>query len=143
MLVACGGSGGNDGNGPPQDYVSYPPLWNDYVIGLGETINLAENVSIEFLEVVEDTRCATGAPSCNPNANARVRLKCITIRGSQVIELNTNPAFPSSALFDYYGAYLRKLEPSPTLDAQGNVVRIPPENYEATVFVTKNAEPPS
>ena len=103
MLVACGGSGGNDGNGPPQDYIDYPPLWNDYVIGMGETINLAESVEIEFLAVEEDTRCPTGA-QCMSEGNARVRLKCITPRGSSIIELNTSNALPTSALFDYYGA---------------------------------------
>jgi len=141
FLVACGGSGGNDGNGPPQDYIDYPPLWNDYVIGMGETINLAESVEIEFVSVEEDTRCPTGA-QCVSEGNARVRLKCITPRGSSIVELNTSNALPTSALFDYYGTYLRRLEPYPTLDAQGVVVPIPAHDYEATVFVTKNATPP-
>jgi hypothetical protein len=145
-LVACGGDGGNGGGSssgapPPADYIDYPPLWNDYKLGFGETINLAESVAIEFQAVEEDTRCPTGA-QCITDGNARVRVKAITPRGAQLIELNTSPALPTSALFDYYGITLRKLEPYPTLDPQTGTSKIPDSDYEGTFFVIKAAQPP-
>ena len=138
VLAACKG----DAVEPRGDnYIDNPPLWNDYVLGLGETINLQEGVAIEFVAVEEDTRCPTGA-ACMTPGNARVLLKGLTPRGEQLIRVNTNTLLPIAALFDYYGAQLRKLEPYPTLDAQGVPVPIPPHTYEATVFVTKEATPP-
>ena len=50
-LVGCGGSGSGDAKQPVADYFPDPPLWNEYVIGYAETINLAEGVSIEFTAV--------------------------------------------------------------------------------------------
>jgi len=140
VLTACGGGGG-DSSSSAQNYIDYPPLWNDYVVGFGETINLAEGVEIEFLSVEEDSRCPTGA-QCVSEGNARIRVRTITPRGSQIVELNTNPALPSSALFDYYGVSLRKLEPFPTLGPQSTPVVIPNQAYEATLFVIKAANPP-
>jgi len=142
-LVACGGDGGGGTNGapPPADYIDYPPLWNDYKLGLGETINLAESVAIEFQAVEEDTRCPTNA-QCITAGNARVRVKAITPRGAQLIELNTDTTLQTSALVDYYGITLRKLEPYPVLDAQTGSSKIPDSEYEATVFVIKAAQPP-
>jgi hypothetical protein len=146
-LAACGGGdtpGGSTyagGAAPPADYVDDPPLWNDYLVGMGETINLAESVEINFVSVDEDTRCPTG-PECLVAGNARITVKALTPRGSFVVTLNTNPSLPSSALFDYYGITLRKLEPNPTVDAQGQVIPIPANEYVATVFVVKEAQPP-
>jgi len=147
-LSACGG-GGSDGGGsayaggasPPADYIDDPPLWNDYVLGMGETINLAESVAVNFVSVDEDTRCPTGAP-CMVAGNARITVKALTPRGSFMMTLNTNPDLPTSALFDYYGVTLRKLEPNPSLDAQGQIVPIPASEYTATLFVVKEAQPP-
>jgi hypothetical protein len=138
LLAACKGDGSAAGG---DNYIDNPPLWNDYVIGLGETINLQEGVAIEFVAVEEDTRCPIGAQCAQPG-NARVLLKGITPRGSQLIRVNTNTLLPIAALFDYYGAQLRKLEPYPMLDAQGVPIPIPTHTYEATVFVTKEATPP-
>ena len=148
-LSACGGGGGNDGGGsaysggasPPADYIDDPPLWIDYVLGMGETINLAESVAVNFVSVDEDTRCPTGAP-CLVAGNARITVKALTPRGSFLMTLNTNPDLPSSALFDYYGVTLRKLEPNPALDAQGQVEPIPSNEFTATLFVVKEAQPP-
>ena len=50
-LAGCGGSGSGDAGNPPMNYMDDPPLWNEYVIGYAETINLAEGVSIEFTAV--------------------------------------------------------------------------------------------
>jgi hypothetical protein len=70
VLAACKG----DAVEPRGDnYIDNPPLWNDYVLGLGETINLQEGVAIEFVAVEEDTRCPTGA-ACMTPGNARVLL---------------------------------------------------------------------
>jgi hypothetical protein len=138
VLVACKGDANSQAGDP---YMDNPPLWNDYVIGLGETINLQEGVAVEFVAVEEDTRCPIGATCAQPG-NARVVLKGLTPRGSQIIRVNTNTLLPIAALFDYYGAQLRKLEPYPTLDAQGVPIPIPTHTYEATVFVTKEATPP-
>jgi hypothetical protein len=138
VLAACGG---DQGQAAGDDYIDNPPLWNDYVIGMGETINLQEGVAVEFVAVEEDTRCPTGAQCLQPG-NARVLLRGLTPRGSELVRVNTNTLLPIAALFDYYGVQLRKLEPYPTLDAQGMPIPIPTHTYEATVFVTKEATPP-
>jgi hypothetical protein len=138
-LVACGGSG--DENNQAQNFIDYPPLWNEYVIGYGETLNLAEGVSLEFTSVAEDSRCPLDV-QCVSAGNARVVLKTITPRGESSVSLNTDPALPDSALFDYYGVELRKLEPFPGAGAQNGSVPVPLNLYEATVFVVRAATPP-
>jgi hypothetical protein len=137
-LSACGGS--SDG-APPQNFIEDPPLWNDYKLGLGETVNLAESVAIEFQAVEEDTRCPIGT-QCLTEGNARVRVKAITPRGATILKLNTDPALAGTALFDYYGIELRKLEPYPTINPQTGLSTIPDHDYEATVFVIKASTPP-
>jgi hypothetical protein len=138
-IAACGGAGDDVNN--QQNYIDDPPLWNDYVVGYGETINLAESVGVEFLEVVEDSRCPTGL-QCVSAGNARIRVRTLTPRGTQIVELNTDPSLQTSALFDYYGVSLRKLEPYPAIDPQTGSSTIPLHNYEATLFVVKAANPP-
>lgn len=137
VLAACGGEGKVGGD----PYLDAPPLWNDYVLGFGETINLREGVAIEFVDVLEDSRCPTNLV-CIDQGNARVLVRGLTPRGNHLMELNTNTTLPFAALFDYYGVQLRKLEPSPVYNAQTGSSRIPDSEYEVTVFVTKQAEPP-
>jgi len=137
-ITACGG-GDKKAAGDP--YLDAPPLWNDYVLGFGETINLRESVGIEFVDVLEDTRCPTNL-MCVDQGNARVLVRGLTPRGTFLMQLNTNQTLPFAALFDYYGVQLRKLEPYPVYNAQTGSSQIPDSQYEATLFVTKAAEPP-
>jgi len=145
VLVACGGGGGDSGGGGNvgDNYLDAPPLWNDYTLGLGETVNLQESVAVEFLGVDSDTRCPIGA-QCAQGGSVRVRMRGITPRGATVVTLDTDQSTGlNRALFDYYGLTMRGVEPYPTADAQGIPVPIPPAQYEVTVFVTKNGEPPN
>jgi hypothetical protein len=136
-VAACGGSDGP----PPHDYIDMPQFENEYVIGYGETLNLADNVSLNFTMVEEDSRCPTGA-QCISQGNARILVTTFTPRGNGSVELNTNPEFATSSLFDYYGVALRKLEPYPSVGAQMGAGGIPVSAYEATVFVIKAGQPP-
>ena len=136
-ITACGGGGDNPGD----DYIDAPPLWNDYTLGFGETINLRESVGINFVDVLEDSRCPINL-ACVDQGNAVVLVKALTPRGEFMVRLNTNTSLPFAALFDYYGIQLRKLEPSPVYNAQTGSAQIPDSEYEATFFVTKAAEPP-
>jgi hypothetical protein len=138
FLAACGGG---DGDVPGDPYIDAPPLWNDYVLGFGETVNLRESVGIEFVDVLEDTRCPVNL-TCVDQGNARVLVRGLTPRGNFLVQLNTNTTLPFAALFDYYGVQLRKLEPYPVYNAQTGSSQIPDSEYEATLFVTKQAEPP-
>lgn len=139
-LVACGGSG-EDAN-PPVDYTADPPLWNEYVIGYAETINLAEGVSIEFTAVEQDTRCPTNV-QCVDEGNAQILLTTFTPRGQLSVRVNTNRTLPINAVFDSYGVELRSLDPKPTLDPLTGSSAIPVSSYEARVFVIKAyATPP-
>jgi hypothetical protein len=138
VVASCGG---DDGGTPPGDnFNDSPPLWSDYVLGFGETINLREDVAIEFVDVEEDSRCPNNLV-CVQEGNARVLVKAITPRGATLIRLNTQLGLPTSALFDYYGIALRRLEPYPAFNAQTGSAEIPDSEYEATVFVYKAAEP--
>ena len=142
VLAACaGGDSGGGGGSSAQNYLDDPPLWNDYTLGLGETLNLQENVAIEFVSVLQDSRCPIGA-TCVTGGNVRVRMRGITPRGASFVDLDTDQSLHSSGLFDYYGLTMRRVEPYPVLDAQGQPVPIPPAQYEVTVFVTKNGTPP-
>ena len=140
VLIVVAGCGGSSQGPPPHDFIENPPLWMDYMVGFGETINLAEDVEVEFQAVEEDTRCPLNT-QCPTQGNARVRFKTITHRGEFIVWLNTDPALTTSTLFDYYGITLRKLEPYPTLDPQTGTSTIPDHDYEATVFVIKAATP--
>lgn len=140
LLMVVAGCGGSSDGPPPHDFIENPPLWMDYAVGFGETINLAEDVEVEFQAVEEDTRCPLGT-QCATQGNARVRFKTITHRGEFIVWLNTDPALTTSTLFDYYGITLRKLEPYPTLDPQTGSSTIPDSHYVATVFVIKAATP--
>ena len=135
-LVGCGGSGSGDNGQPPVDYFDIPPLWNEYVVGYGETINLAEGVAIEFTAVEQDTRCPTNA-QCVDEGNAQILLTTFSPRGQWSVRLNTNKTLPINALFDYYGVELRGLDPKPTFDPVTGSSAIPASAYEARVFVIK------
>lgn len=141
LVLILGACGGGDGEVAGDPYLDEPPLWNDYVLGFGETINLRENVGIEFVDVLEDTRCPINL-TCVDQGNARVLVRGLTPRGNFLVQLNTNQTLPIAALFDYYGVQLRKLEPYPVYNPQTGTSQIPDSEYEATLFVTKQAEPP-
>ena len=138
-LVACGGSGSDEN--PGDSYLDDPPLWNEYVIGYAETINLAEGVSIEFTAVESDTRCPTNV-QCADEGNAQILLTTFSPRGQWTVRLNTNKSLPINALFDFYGVELRGLNPQPTRDPQTGSSTIPVSSYEARVFVIKAAPTP-
>lgn len=133
-LVACGGSG--DSDAPLADYPVELQFGNDYTIGFGETLNLAQGVSLEFTTLAEDSRCATGA-QCVWEGNARIILTTMTPRGNGSVQLNTNAQLATSALFDFYDVELRKLEPYPTVNPQTGSTAIPISSYEATVHVDR------
>jgi hypothetical protein len=135
-LVGCGGSGSGDKGRPPVDYFDIPPLWNEYVVGYGETINLAEGVAIEFTAVEQDTRCPTNV-QCAEDGNAQILLTTFSPRGQWSVRLNTNKTLPMNAVFEYYGVELRGLDPKPVLDARTGSSAIPLSSYEARVFVIK------
>jgi hypothetical protein len=139
-MAACG-SDEQDSTHRGDPYVDEPPLWNDYVLGFGETINLRESVGIEFVDVLEDSRCPSNL-TCIQSGNARVLIRGLTPRGTFLVEVNTNLGLPQGALFDYYAVQLRKLEPYPVYNAQTGSAQIPDSEYEVTLFVTKAAEPP-
>jgi len=134
LLVACGGSG--DSAAPLADYPVELQFGNDYTIGFGETLNLAQGVAIEFTTLAEDSRCPTGV-QCVSEGNARIILTTMTPRGNVSVQLNTNSQLPTSALFDFYDVDLRKLEPYPTVDPQTGSADIPVSSYEATVHVDR------
>jgi hypothetical protein len=141
-VVACGGPGSGDG-GASANFVSDPPLWNEYVVGYAETINLAEGVSIEFTAVEQDTRCPTNI-QCVDEGNAQILLTTFTPRGQLSVRVNTNRTLPINAIFDSYGVELRNLDPKPTRDPVTGSSTIPLSSYEARVFVIKayNTPPP-
>jgi hypothetical protein len=134
-LVACGGSG-DDETPPAVDYADDPPLWNEYVIGYAETINLAEGVSIEFTAVEQDTRCPTNV-QCVEEGNAQILLTTFTPRGQLAVRLNTNRALLTSTVFDSYGVELRSVDPKPVLNPQTGSSAIAASSYEVRVFVIK------
>lgn len=136
-LAACGGDGSGSGSTPaPVDFISEPPLWNEYVIGYAETINLAEGVAIEFTAVESDTRCPTNV-QCIDEGNAQILLTTFTPRGQLAVRVNTNRTLPINAVFDSYGVELRSLDPKPVLNPQTGSSTIPASSYEARVFVIK------
>jgi len=135
VLNACGG------NGKKEDQRAYPnevPATAEYVIGFGETLHVEGGLALEFTSLTEDSRCPMNA-MCIWAGNARI-LMTATLKDDsiQVIELNTNPDFPTRAQLDMsYVVELRKLEPYPVIDPQTGSGPIPASSYEATVFVDR------
>ena len=109
------------------------------MLGFGETIDLREGVAIEFVDVEEDSRCPNNLV-CVQDGNARILVSGHDPARSPAGPAQYAPGLPQSALFDYYGVSLRKLE-HPVHDAQTGSSQIPDSN-EATFFVVKAAEPP-
>jgi len=140
-LVACGGSE-DETTHPPANYFPDPPLWNEYIVGYAETINLAEGVSIQFTAVESDSRCPVNV-QCVDAGNAQILLTTFTPRGQLAVHVNTNTP-PRNAVFDFYGVELRGLTPEPVLNPQTGSSAIPLSSYEARVFVIKAAplQPP-
>jgi hypothetical protein len=89
------------------------------------------NLTIKFVSLVEDSRCAEGT-RCVWAGNAKIQVRITDARGrSESFEMNTNTG-AKGASFGGYAINLTGVEPSPRAD-----VRINRNAYTATFRVTK------
>lgn len=107
-------------------------LGEEFKLGIGKTAALeGEGVEIEFVSVVEDSRCPRGV-DCIWEGNAKVRLRLKSARRPPAeIELNTNVE-PQRAATHGYEIRLTSLSPYP----QGSAA-IDKKSYVASLEVRK------
>lgn len=107
-------------------------LGEEFKLGLGKSAAVrGEGLEIEFVSVVEDSRCPQGV-DCIWEGNARVRLRLKRARGTPAeIELNTNLE-PQRAAADGYEVRLTSLAPYPQANQP-----VDQKSYVATLEVRK------
>lgn len=89
------------------------------------------NLTIKFVSLVEDSRCAEGT-RCVWAGNARIQVRITDARGrSQIFEMNTGTG-AQGASFGGYAVNLTSLEPRPRVNA-----RINRNAYTATFSVSR------
>lgn len=86
------------------------------------------NVTIRFIEMVEDSRCPKGT-QCVWAGNARIKVQIRTGRESKTIEMNTNTG-PKGETIGRYVVMLESLTPEPAEN-----IRINRNGYTATFSV--------
>lgn len=81
-------------------------------VKVGKSVkNKKSKVTVKLLEVIEDSRCPEGV-NCIWAGNAKVRLELSGLRGTKVIEANTNMG-PQGDRYEAYSITLRSLTPHP------------------------------
>ena len=123
------GCGGGDGS-PASELNTSADLSHEFVLGHGESIDVGP-LSLEFLALVDDSRCGIGGPGvCAWEGNGQILVNATNGRASQVLILNSNPKFPTTAVFAGYVIELRRLDPQPAFTT-------PPalDEYAATLLV--------
>lgn len=89
-------------------------------------------LTIKFLSVVEDSRCAEGT-QCIWAGNARIKVSVEGGEGGkEVFEINTTSGGPLGAKYESYAITLTALTPSPKAN-----VRLNRNAYTATFSVTR------
>jgi hypothetical protein len=114
-------------------------LGKEFILGYGRSATIAgEKLKLTFTSVVEDSRCPTGA-HCIWEGNAKIVVKAVK-SGSQpaILELSTNPQFPTSHSYLGYAVELWKLDPHPSVGRT-----IAAKRYRATLLVTGRESPGS
>ena len=131
LLPAFGfaGCGGGD-DSPTSGLNTSAEISHEFLLGYGETIDVGP-LSLEFLALVDDSRCGIGGPGvCVWEGNGQILVNATHGRDSRVVILNSNPKFPTTGVFGGYVIELRRLDPQPTF-----TTRPAPEEYTATLLV--------
>jgi len=128
--MLLGGCGSDEGGPDPAS--SSLPLGQEYMVGFGETIHVAD-LSLEFTTLAEESRCPASA-NCVWQGNARILVTVMRSHAFAVLELNSNPQFPVRAVFGNYVIELRAVEPYPMDMTLPHV-----QDYVATLFVDVTA----
>jgi hypothetical protein len=125
-IAACGGGGNREDLTVPQS----AELGKEFLLGYGETVDVGA-LSLEFTKIVDDSRCPTdGIVVCVWEGNGAILVSATNGQLSQMLTLNTNPKFPTLAIFAGHVIELRRLDPQPVSHIQPR-----PEDYAATLFV--------
>ena len=129
-LVACNGGDDDGGDALPAE------LGEEFELRYGQSADVGP-ITLRFIAVTEESRCAINA-TCVAfwQGNARIQLMAISGRTSEIIELNTNPAFNTFVVFDGHFIELNYLVPEAPWMPRG-----PLEEYTATLLVDGQAVP--
>ena len=123
LLGACG-----SGDGEPDAMTATVPPGHEYVVGFGETINVS-GLLLEFTTLAEESRCPASA-ICVWEGNARILVTATRGRSTTVLELNSNPRFPTRAVFEGYVIELRSVDPYPATPSLPRA-----QDYTVTLYV--------
>jgi hypothetical protein len=124
-LTGCGGGGGD----PANTLLASETLGREFVLGYGETVD-AGPLALEFVSV-DDTRCGSSSPAvCAWEGNASIVVSATNGPASQMLTLNSNSRFATSAIFAGHVIELRRLDPQPRYTTRPGL-----DEYTATLFV--------
>jgi hypothetical protein len=106
----------------------------EFTLGInGQVFIKTENLTVEFVSVLEDSRCPVGV-DCLWEGNAKIRIKVSKAdEESTAFELNTHLE-PTNISFRNYKIYLVRIEPEPKADISAKT-----ENYSATLLLRANS----
>lgn len=128
-MVACGG--GDGGGESTLRSESASELGRQFLLGYGETVDVGA-LSLEFIAVVDDSRCATdGIAVCVWEGNGRILLSATDGQLSEMLTLNTNSGFDTSVIFAGHVIELHRLDPQPVSTRRPDA-----DDYAATLSVT-------
>ncbi len=133
LLSAC--NGGDDGEELFQPQPASVPLGREFDLRYGATAEV-EGLALEFSRLVEESRCPASV-TCVWQGNARIMVTAREGRTTSLLELNTNAAFPTSAVLGNYFIMLRDLQPYPATPTTMPT----PEGYTATLVIDVRAVP--
>lgn len=129
LVAACGGGGGDDAETLSALSPASVKAGQEFLLGYGETADVGR-LSLEFTSV-EDSRCgANSSAVCAWEGNASIVVSVTNGQVSQMLTLNSNSKFPTSAVFAGHLIELRRLDPQPRFT-------VPPDlrEYTATLVV--------
>jgi hypothetical protein len=108
-------------------------LDNPFQLQPGQTASLeAQELSVEFVEVVEDSRCPQGV-LCTWEGQALIRVRVSVGGAQQALTLKLGPADSVTGAYEGYLFELMALDPYPQAPEQD----APPPDYTATLLVSQ------
>lgn len=146
VLTACNGSDSSDKPFSPLNSPLVPTrgpkllekvsarLDNPFQLQPGQTASLeAQKLSVEFVEVVEDSRCPRGV-LCTWAGQALILVRVSGSSGDQELTLQLGPRDSVAGVYDGYLFELTALEPYPQAPGKDSPPQPP---YTATLLVSQ------
>jgi hypothetical protein len=120
VLTACGGGDDSDS----------APVGEEFTLRYGDSVEVG-SLTLRFAALTEESRCPINAACLAAwPGNARIQVSATDGRASEILELNTNPMFPTFVVFGGHVIELLDLAPNFPRAPRG-----PLDEYVATLIV--------